>query len=66
MNTSRYIPHTNEPPSSGELEVVAATIQDALVNNVKRVHRHPSSKPRVYTGDAGARLHFRISQTLNL
>ncbi|KAI0746461.1 hypothetical protein C8Q80DRAFT_1175179 [Daedaleopsis nitida] len=48
---SRYIPHTNVPPS--DLKAVKTRIHDALVENVPRVHRHPSSNPKVYTGSAG-------------
>ncbi|KAI0368554.1 hypothetical protein BV20DRAFT_457658 [Pilatotrama ljubarskyi] len=49
--TSRYIPHTNAPPT--DLKAVRHRIHDALIENVQRVHRHPSSNPRVYVGSAG-------------
>ena len=50
-NPSRYIPHSNTPPT--DLKAVKHRIHDALVDNVLRVHRHPSSNPKVYTGCAG-------------
>ncbi|CDO69095.1 hypothetical protein BN946_scf184992.g44 [Trametes cinnabarina] len=48
---SRYIPHINAPPT--DIKAVRHRIRDALMDNVERVHRHPSSHPRVYTGSAG-------------
>ncbi|KAI0916080.1 hypothetical protein AcV7_007181 [Taiwanofungus camphoratus] len=53
LNTesSRYIAHLNEPPK--DLREAKNDIQSALIYNVQRVHRHPSSKPGVYVGGAG-------------
>ncbi|KAI0353316.1 hypothetical protein OH77DRAFT_619046 [Trametes cingulata] len=48
---SRYIPHTNTPPT--DLKALRHHIHDALIENVQRVHRHPSSNPKVYVGSAG-------------
>ncbi|KAI0763935.1 hypothetical protein BD413DRAFT_483226 [Trametes elegans] len=48
---SRYIPHPSVPPT--DLKAVRHHIHDALIENVERVHRHPSSHSRVYIGSAG-------------
>ncbi|KAJ8488071.1 hypothetical protein ONZ51_g3790 [Trametes cubensis] len=48
---ARYIPHADAPPT--DLKAVRHRIQDALIENVDRVHRHPSSHPKVYVGSAG-------------
>ncbi|KAI0646054.1 hypothetical protein C8Q79DRAFT_643410 [Trametes meyenii] len=49
-SSSRYIPHSNIPPT--DLKAVRHRIHDALLENVQRVHRHPSSNPKVYVGSA--------------
>ncbi|KAH9838013.1 uncharacterized protein C8Q71DRAFT_706445 [Rhodofomes roseus] len=51
MSTSRYIPHSNKPPS--DLGVVQEDIQDALASHVRRVHRHTAARNGVYIGSAG-------------
>ncbi|KAL7284402.1 hypothetical protein ACG7TL_001692 [Trametes sanguinea] len=48
---SRYIPHSAAPPT--DIKAVRHRIHDALIENIERVHRHPSSHPRVYVGSAG-------------
>ncbi|KAI0718439.1 hypothetical protein C8T65DRAFT_639085 [Cerioporus squamosus] len=50
-NPSPYIPHPRGPPT--DWKTVKHRIHDALAENVLRVHRHPSSSPKVYTGSAG-------------
>ncbi|TBU22338.1 hypothetical protein BD311DRAFT_824624 [Dichomitus squalens] len=47
----RYIPHSNTPPT--DIKPVKHRIHEALAENVLRVHRHPSTSPKVYHGSAG-------------
>ncbi|KAH9855565.1 hypothetical protein C2E23DRAFT_813811 [Lenzites betulinus] len=51
MSASRYIPHG--PPTTTDLKAMRQRINHALIENVQRVHRHPSSSPKVYVGSAG-------------
>ncbi|KAL6298508.1 hypothetical protein BKA93DRAFT_63498 [Sparassis latifolia] len=54
MHPTRYISHPNQPPT--DLSSAADTIHDALISNLQRLRRHPSSRPGVYLGSAGALL----------
>lgn len=49
----RHIQHSHVPPT--DLKATRHRIHDALVDNILRVHRHPSSNPLVYLGSAGER-----------
>lgn len=62
-SSSRYIPHG---PSHTDLKSIRHHIHDALLENVQRVHRHPSSNPKVYYGSAGvSTIPFSIALPLN-
>ncbi|KZT64152.1 hypothetical protein DAEQUDRAFT_733009 [Daedalea quercina L-15889] len=52
--STRYIAHSNRPPS--DLLTVQGDIQDALMSNVRRVHRHRAARTSVYIGSAGVYL----------
>ncbi|EPS98191.1 hypothetical protein FOMPIDRAFT_1127156, partial [Fomitopsis schrenkii] len=47
----RYIPYSNEPPL--DLRSIQEDIQDALVSNARRVHRHLETRNGVYIGSSG-------------
>lgn len=69
MSASRYIPHSNQPPS--DLGVVQEDVQDALISNVRRVQRHTAARNGVYIGSSGTcstlSMHqFTRSTTLSL
>jgi len=51
MSTSRYIAHSNKPPF--DLRALQEDIQDALISNVRRVHRHSNTRAGVYIGSSG-------------
>ena len=58
--SSRYIPHSRNPPSADDFRSVKRDIEEAFVAAVERVHRHVSNKSGVYIGAPGTSVLHRL------